>query len=474
MSHTTIPLAVSLSGRSKKRSTSLAIGVLIGLAQAQAQEANIWYFGNQAGIDFNSGAPVALLNSSMNSVEASGSISDQNGDLLFYTNGGPVVTSSNYNVGRVWNRNHTMMTNGNLAGSGGCNSARQGALIVKDPGNADLYYIFTTDCYEDNLVGGLRYDVVDMTGSGGMGQVLSIGDTVYSGITESMAGIRHANGIDVWVLVHGLNNNEFHAFLVTANGVAAPVTTAIGPNMSSQPGDITANRFSTRVHYGGNNTSSLYDFDPATGILSNYLNLGQNGFGSAFSYSGNYLYTCEFQVQRRVFQYDLLATDIVASEQVIGSGIALQGGLQLAPDGKIYMARGSQGSIGVINNPELAGVAADFQDEGFYLGGRTCANGLPTFVNDLVQPVTTGIDAVTAPTALSCTLLDGDLVIRARSGNSVGRYAIYRNDGSLVREGRSNGANTSVRIAGDGPGLYVVRLTNGSGQEFSSRYVLCE
>lgn len=35
-------------------------------AFAQVKQANIWYFGNKAGIDFNSGSPpVTLLNSQM-------------------------------------------------------------------------------------------------------------------------------------------------------------------------------------------------------------------------------------------------------------------------------------------------------------------------------------------------------------------------------------------------------------------------
>ena len=66
-------------------------------------ETNIWYFGNKAGLDFNSGSPVALLDSQMNTREGCATISNSAGQLLFYTDG---IT--------VWNKNHIEMPNGKL------------------------------------------------------------------------------------------------------------------------------------------------------------------------------------------------------------------------------------------------------------------------------------------------------------------------------------------------------------------------
>ncbi|NOY51568.1 MAG: hypothetical protein GXO88_13525, partial [Chlorobi bacterium] len=56
------------------------------LAQAQDQ-ANIWHFGNKCGIDFNTGEPVKIPNVMHWSVNASASISDQDGNFLFSCNG---------------------------------------------------------------------------------------------------------------------------------------------------------------------------------------------------------------------------------------------------------------------------------------------------------------------------------------------------------------------------------------------------
>ena len=93
-------------------------------------EANIWYFGQNAGLDFNSGVPVALTNGQLVTDEGCATISNSSGQLLFYTDG---VT--------VYNKNHTVMVNG--TGLLGHSSSMQSATIVPKPGSSNLFYIFT-------------------------------------------------------------------------------------------------------------------------------------------------------------------------------------------------------------------------------------------------------------------------------------------------------------------------------------------
>lgn len=93
----------------------------------QAQEYNIWYFGGNAGLDFNGGAPVALTDGELYSSEGSASIANTDGELMFYTNGE-----------RVWNKNHEIMLNGHdLTGH---RSSVQSSLIV--PKTSEPKYIF--------------------------------------------------------------------------------------------------------------------------------------------------------------------------------------------------------------------------------------------------------------------------------------------------------------------------------------------
>ena len=61
--------------------------VLLYFTGFSQNETNIWYFGTNAGLDFNSGAPVPLLDGALDTQEGCATISDNTGSLLFYTDG---------------------------------------------------------------------------------------------------------------------------------------------------------------------------------------------------------------------------------------------------------------------------------------------------------------------------------------------------------------------------------------------------
>lgn len=69
--------------------------LLLTLVAFAQKEASIWYFGQKAGLGFNSGSPVALTDGALSTDEGSASIADSPGNLLFYTDG---VSE--------WNRQH--------------------------------------------------------------------------------------------------------------------------------------------------------------------------------------------------------------------------------------------------------------------------------------------------------------------------------------------------------------------------------
>ena len=72
---------------------------LIGFSQAEASH---WYFGNGAGLifDVNAGTVTSTnaASGTINTSEGCSSISDFNGNLLFYTDGR-----------NIWDKNHTIM-----------------------------------------------------------------------------------------------------------------------------------------------------------------------------------------------------------------------------------------------------------------------------------------------------------------------------------------------------------------------------
>ena len=59
------------------------------------------------------------------------------------------------------------------------------------------------------------------------------------------------------------------------------------------------------------------------------------------------------------------------------------GALQLAPDGKIYVARQGNSYLGVISKPNATGKASTYTDDGFHLGKQKSDLGLPNFAQGL-------------------------------------------------------------------------------------------
>ena len=95
---------------------------------------NVWYFGNLAGITFNTVPPSILTNGQLSTNEGCASIADPiTGNILLYTDG---IT--------VWDKNHSPMPGSIATPLNGASSSTQSAVIVPKPGNANLYYIFTT------------------------------------------------------------------------------------------------------------------------------------------------------------------------------------------------------------------------------------------------------------------------------------------------------------------------------------------
>ncbi|WP_164879115.1 PKD domain-containing protein, partial [Flavobacterium cerinum] len=348
---------------------------------AQREAAN-WYFGFNAGLDFNSGSPISQ-NGQLSSEEACASISDSDGNLLFYTDGV-----------RVYNANHVLMPNG--AGLWGHESTTQGAIIIPQPGNPDRYYIFTQD-YQGE-VRGLAYTVVDMTLDGGLGGVVATEKNIQlsTPTTEKMTAAFHANGEDIWVIAHVYGTNEFLAYLVTAGGVSTvPVVSAVGEVATIMFGaGSTAGYLKTSPN--GKKLASakqvalsgleLYDFDASGGIISNAQKITSSSvYGVEFSADSKVLYASS---SGGIRQYDITQSNLAAiqaSELIMASGIQ-HGALQLGIDGKVYAARYNLNFLSVINNPGILGLGCNFIQDATLLSPNTKSGfGLPNFLTSYFQ-----------------------------------------------------------------------------------------
>lgn len=351
-------------------------------------EGNIWYFGGNAGLDFNSGSPVALDDGALVTLEGCATISDANGDLLFYTDGSS-----------VYNANHAQMPNG--FGLNGNSSSSQSAIIVRKPGTTDIYTIFTVPI--GGTADGLQYSDVNMSLDGGLGDVVTTLKNVfvYGPTCERITAIKHQNGEDFWIVTKEFNGSNFRSYLFDNSGLSstwvssdAGITTN---TLDESRGYIRTNTLGNKIAMSNRVTpkgTEVYDFDNATGLITNHIHLPMDDpYSVEFSPSGQYLYAGQgisFTFgQDEFYQYDLLAGDqaaIQASQVVLGSTLT-GGALQLASDQKIYVGLAFTNYLSSISFPDLPGALCLYEDSTVQLApGTNVQLGFPTFYNDITSP----------------------------------------------------------------------------------------
>jgi gliding motility-associated-like protein len=348
-----------------------------GTSIAQPGQARFWYFGTQAGLDFGTNPPTPLTNGALTAFEGCASISDINGNLQFYTNGN-----------QVWDRTHQVMPNG--TGLNGDGLATQATIIVPAPANTALYYLFTVDT--NGGPRGLCYSVVDMNLNNGFGEVTSKNNLLATPVTEKLTAVRHANGVDAWVVVHGWNNSTFMAYPITAAGVGntavqSNIGSVHGGNFINSHGYLKSSPDASKLAcvIRGPRVVEVFDFNNASGQISNPLTISYTPqvYGAEFSPDGRYLYVTGMNIPGEVFQTDLMAGNpaaVAGSTQVVGSHNGLLGALQAGIDQRIYVCHYLGTSLGVISQPNLPGIACGFNPASLSLGGRSSGYGLPNFL----------------------------------------------------------------------------------------------
>ncbi|WP_420572496.1 T9SS type B sorting domain-containing protein [Kordia sp.] len=464
---------------------------------AQGEAAN-WYFGQNAGVQFDpvTGNVTAVTDGSLNTLEGCASISDSDGDLLFYTDG---IT--------VWNRNHQIMTNG--TGLNGDSSSTSSAIIVPKPQDPNIYYIFTVDEPHHNDGGvnnGLNYSVVDMTN--GLGFVdnaqknvplitydtSDVQETRFK-CSEKISAVKSSDCESFWVITHFINN--FYAFKVDAVGVETtpvvsttptviPITgyrrNALGYLKASPQGDkLAAAHLGLTNVEGGNGPGKvmLYDFDNGTGIVSNEIELydGDAPYGVEFSPEGTKLYATvglgnSGTGNSLLLQYDLLSASIPASQFTIDNSSTFSAGaIQVGIDGKIYRALldfGNTGNtgrfLGVIENPEANGPAVIYNENGILLDiNNTNTNlsriGLPPFIQSLfATPVDIIRNGVSSTELSLCTTQDYTLM----ADDIPGATYTWTLDGTPLGETTFQLNLTNVTLAD--AGVYQVTVDQNNGE----------
>lgn len=369
-------------------------------------EFNNWYFGNFAGIDFNSGTPVALTNSAMWAGSGSISVSDSIGNLLFYSNGF-----------QVYNRFHSLMPTGfGLNGTGGSGDL-QPIISIKSLVDDSLYYLFTVDYHGYPFFGGyngLQYSLLDMRLDNGKGDIIPSQKNIkiYGGTSASsgLTAIRHHNNKDAWVVarLYKPDSNYYVSYLLDRNGfdtlpvVSNSLLKLTFSQESPQVREIKISPDGTRLACAyswslDSNFVEICSFNSSTGkITPLFLIEPSSGFygpyypeSIEFSIDSKFLYLTSDAIGLGMnhsvwFQYDNTKNDSLEfkqSETIIG--ISKRAYIQMAPDGKIYGTKvdaPSIDSLGRINNPSSQGAGCNFETNAFCLNGNYSGEGLPQFV----------------------------------------------------------------------------------------------
>ena len=358
-----------------------------GLLYSQKQN-NQWRFGFGGALDFNTLPPSFVNGCVIAATEGSASVADRiTGALLFYTDG---VT--------VWNANNQIMPNGTGLLGGVTLSSTTAAVIVPKPGSSNLYYIITVDEFTSN--NGVRYSVVDMTLNGGLGDIVAGQKNIFLFQTneERLEVVPASDGQSYWLLTHNNSNSSFYSFRINNTGIQnTPVVSTVGSAFQINQGHIKINKQFNKVAMGIGDDSDieLFDFDNATGVLSNPITLNFNllsiAYGIEFSPDGKLLY---FSDGYSILQLDLTQTTALAIQNSAYQVATSQGGvLQLGIDEKIYVA--SKFTIDAINCPNKLGAACGYQTNviatGPTWGGSTALPKWVYYADDPPLPTSNSI-----------------------------------------------------------------------------------
>jgi hypothetical protein len=377
----------------------------VGMAQLEGSH---WFFGDSVILKFTEDS-IFVTQAQLSSEEATSTISDKEGNLLFYTNSGYIYNKWHEPI-------HEEAIFGYTYDPQSGNISPEWSLLLPDPSNTDsLFYSLT-------MANTLSYTKIDLRlndGNGGLVDTainVEIGDTVIP-LDTKLTSVRHGNGRDWWIFMRSHYSADVQFFirwLLTPAGFSAPVYLLLDDWIEEENGQFGNMFFSQsgdRLVVIERTGFEVYEFDRCTGeldqiaiILEDYVN---NFYYAALSGSGNklyvsYAYSAEgaLDPETGIIQYDLeLLPDmdeVIASSQIIFQEIDINFGVKALKyeyiTNKIYFAMVLNDSVYLnnlylhsITEPELIGVACNVQENYLQLasepGGMRTRSGLPNMPN---------------------------------------------------------------------------------------------
>ncbi|MFN8154769.1 MAG: T9SS type A sorting domain-containing protein [Bacteroidia bacterium] len=349
---------------------------------------------------------------------ANASISDANGNFLFFSNGIEVF-DKNYQAipGCIIQTPYTIQW-----ATAGLNRYNAG-LFLPWPGDTNRYALFY--CVPEipiintgSCPGGwtwlsnhLYYTVLDKSLNGGNGGIVSSSSIAYLDTLVYLNGltaVKHGNGRDWWILTRERCSSNTNTVLFTNFGIQQFFKQSIGPNLNdglkSAVSRFTPNGITLATAID-DTTIIFYKFDRCNGTLFDpiVLNTSPNGeVYSEFSPSSQLLYRNNPPQGIQTTQYDLnqyyLPNGILNSRTYIdpvadtgncGQGVGSASSAcmpSLAPDGKIYWGHCYACNLSVINFPDSLDTLCNMEYNTIQLP-MPHSGALPQFPNFKLGPV---------------------------------------------------------------------------------------
>jgi len=343
-------------------------------------------------------------------------MSDKEGNLLFYTNGNTIVSHDHLVMENGLRLNEgSPASNYNIFGdsTGDWGYDYAAYMVLPDPEEDHLFYMVHTYLlfafFADSVDNGYRYysdrlmiTKIDMSANDGKGRVIYKNKPLYKAITGNrINAVRHGNGRDWWVLLTNPDVSTYHVLQLNKDSLLQSFTQS-APSVALKPLDsndsvgLTANN-----HYlspngkllidgeGRKGFFRLFDFDRCEGTIQfrDTLDFGVAIFNSldtgshkddiikdgsreiCFSPNNRYIYVGGVD---GYWQYDLEAPDILASGiHLSGPPIVMEDLTQEPILSQLYipfMAPGPDGKLyalwraihHVVHQPNEKGLASDF------------------------------------------------------------------------------------------------------------------
>ncbi len=383
--------------------------LLFFVRQVRAQDGPpVWVFGKDAGLDFKTGQAQPVSFPIDNHYSPSSSQADPAGNLLFYCDGRDIK-----------NRNGQVMPGSqNPVWMPPVHIARKiTSNIVPVPGDDNRYYVFMLSPssgeppFGTYYSGVLTYSIVDMRLNNGLGGV----DPAFTNIlvnTELDADmlVVPAKDCSYWLITyrHAPNSpGQFLAYSVSASGIAPPINSSVSVPAFPYPfynmETIYAYRHNKIIGWIGGRLLVMMDFDPGNGAVSNARQLqdlaefrnpggGTTTPSVCLSRNENFLYILGYPAAVNVpkimlWQYPVdfsnpaLTLPFSSASLIFETNSALYQtpsisvpfgsqncDIRRGPDGRVYLFYNTAQSFrGVVNKPDLPGVACDFDAQGVQL-----------------------------------------------------------------------------------------------------------